>query len=297
LLRRRGRASGGSVGLGMSVGVRDAFGKPFALEAPARRIVSLIPSITEILFSLGAGDQVVGVTKFCTEPPEGIARKAKVGGPKNPRRDLILGLMPELVVANVEENHRSDVEAIRAAGVPVFVTYPRTVRDGIQLTRDLGALVGKTSSAEAIATSCEEALAAIEPRNAGRERVRVFCPIWRRPYMTINADTYMDSMLWTCGGENIFRDQPARYPTVDLAQMAALRPDMVLLPDEPYPFGRKHLEEFRDLADVPAVRAGRLHLLDGKILSWYGPRIAESLQTLTEILHAGSEGWRGGNDQ
>lgn len=281
----------------MSITVTDALGERFDLEAPARRIVSLIPSITEILFSLGAGDQVVGVTKFCTQPADGIARKAKVGGPKNPRRDAILGLMPDLVVANVEENHRTDVEAMRAAGVPVFVTYPRTVRDGIQLIRNLGALVGKLSSAEAIAASCEEALAEIEQPNVRRERVRVFCPIWRRPYMTINADTYMDSMLWTCGGENIFRDRPERYPTVDLAEMAALRPDMMLLPDEPFPFGRKHLEDFRGLADVPAVRAGHLHFVDGKILSWYGPRIAESLQALRKIFHAGSGRRRGGNDQ
>lgn len=272
----------------MGIGVRDALGQGFELGAPARRIVSLIPSITEILFSLGVGEQIVGVTKFCTEPAAAVRGKPKVGGPKNPRREAILGLMPDLVIANVEENHQADVDALRAAGVPVFVTYPRTVREGIQLIRDLGALVGKTSSADAIGAMGEEALAAIEQRTDGRERVRVFCPIWRRPYMTINADTYMDSMLWTCGGENIFRNSPDRYPTVDLAEMARLRPDVVLLPDEPFPFGQKHLEDFRGMADVPAILTGRLHFVDGKVLSWYGPRIAESLRTLTGILHAGS---------
>jgi ABC-type Fe3+-hydroxamate transport system substrate-binding protein len=272
----------------MSIGVLDAVGGRFELEAPARRIVSLIPSITEILFSLGVGDQIVGVTKFCTEPADGIARKVKVGGPKNPRRDTILDLMPDLAVANVEENHKEDVDALRAAGIPVFVTFPRTVREGIQLIRDLGALVGAPSSAEAIAASCEMVLDEIEQGNNRRERVRVFCPIWRRPYMTINADTFVDSMLWTCGGENIFRDCPERYPMVNLTKMAALRPDVVLLPDEPFPFEQRHLEDFRDLTDLPALRAGRLHLLDGKILSWYGPRIAGSLQTLTAILHDNS---------
>lgn len=269
----------------MGIAVRDAFGERIELGAPARRIVSLIPSITEILFSLGAGDQVAGVTTFCTEPPDGIATKPRIGGPKNPRVDAILGLNPDLVVANVEENHRRDVDALRAAGVRVFVTYPRTVREGIQLIRDLGALVEKRSRAEAIAASGGEALAEMEQRSAGLERVRVFCPIWRRPYMTINGDTYVDSTLRTCGGENVFRDRQERYPTVDLTELVALMPDVVLLPDEPFPFGPKHLEDFRGLAKVPAVRAGRLHCVDGKILSWYGPRIAESLRTLTKILH------------
>ncbi|HYL80647.1 MAG TPA: helical backbone metal receptor, partial [Candidatus Acidoferrum sp.] len=229
--------------------------------------------------------QVVGVTKFCTEPPDGTATKTRIGGPKNPRHDAILGLRPDLVVANVEENHRSDVEALRTARVPVFVTYPRTVREGIQLIRDLGALVEKRPSAEVIAASCEDALAEVEQLGAGRERMRVFCPIWRRPYMTINSDTYVDSVLRICGGENVFRDCGERYPTVDLTEMAARMPDVVLLPDEPFPFGPRHLEDFRGLTEVPAVRAGRLHCVDGKILSWYGPRIAESLRTLSSILH------------
>jgi ABC-type Fe3+-hydroxamate transport system substrate-binding protein len=275
----------------MSIAVKDAFGQPFALAAPARRIVSLIPSVTEILFSLEAGDRVVGVTKFCTDPAGGVKTKEKVGGPKNPHRDVILSLAPDLVVANIEENHKNDVEALQAARVPVFVTFPRTVPEGIQLIRDLGVLAGNPERAESIATSCEEAVAAVERADRGQKRVRVFCPIWRRPYMTINAETYVDSVLRTCGGENIFRDRPERYPTVSLAEMAALRPDVVLLPDEPFPFGRNHLEDFRDLVDVPAIAAGHLYFVDGKILSWYGPRIAQSLRTLAGILRErGAEG-------
>ncbi len=222
----------------MGVKVQDAFGRPFGLEGPARRIVSLIPSITETLFSLGAGDRVVGVSKFCTEPPEKIEAKTKVGGQKNPRLDAIVALKPDLVITNVEE----------------------------------------------IATACEAAMAEVERAVAGRARVRVFCPIWRGPYMTVNHDTYVNDVLHTCGGENIFRDRPDRYPTVALAEMAALKPEVILLPDEPFPFGEKHLDDFRTFPDVPAVRAGRLCLLDGKMVSWYGPRIAESLRTLTSIL-------------
>jgi len=143
----------------MSIAVKDAFGRPFELEEPASRIVSLIPSITETLFT-------------------------------------------------VEENRKPDVEAMWAAGLKVLVTYPRTVKEGIQLVRELGVLTATSDRAEEIATACE---AEVERAVAGRARVRVFCPIWRGPYMTINHDTY-------------------------------------------------------------------------KVLSWYGPRIAESLRTLTSIL-------------
>lgn len=268
----------------MALTVQDAFGQPFEMAEPARRIISLIPSITEIFFTLGVGDRVVGVTKFCTEPPEGVAGKPKVGGQKNPRVEAIIDLKPDLVVANVEENRKEHVEALRAVGLQVLVTYPRTVREGTRLIRDLGVLTATTDLAEAVAARCETALAEVEGAALGRPPVRVFCPIWRTPYMTINRDTFVNDMLRACGGENIFLDHPKRYPTVNLGEVAARRPEVILLPDEPFPFEEKHLAELHALGDVPAVRAGRLHLLDGKVLSWYGPRIAASLRTLSRLL-------------
>jgi ABC-type Fe3+-hydroxamate transport system substrate-binding protein len=126
----------------------------------------------------------------------------------------------------------------------------------------------------------------VELATAGRAPVRVFCPIWRNPYMTINRDTFIHDMLRACGGKNIFLDHPTRYPTVSLEEVAGRKPEVILLPDEPFPFAEKHLADLHALGDVPAVRAGRLHLLDGKVLSWYGPRIAESLRTLMGVLHA-----------
>jgi len=268
----------------MSLVVTDAFGRAFELAAPARRIVSLIPSITETLFRLGAGDRVVGVTKFCTEPPDGVATKPTVGGQKNPRVDFIIDLKPDLVVANVEENRKADVEALWAAGLSVLVTYPRTLREGIQLILDLGVLTATMGRAQALADACQATLEEVESGNAGRAPVRIFCPIWRGPYMTISGDTYVGDVLRACGGENIFRDHPKRYPTVTLQEMAALRPEVILLPDEPYPFAEKHLADFQAFPEVPAVRAHRVHLVDGKVLSWYGSRSAGSLPALAERL-------------
>jgi ABC-type Fe3+-hydroxamate transport system substrate-binding protein len=270
----------------MGLTVRDAFGRPFEVEGPACRIVSLIPSITETLFILGAGDRVVGVSKFCTDPPNGVATKTKVGGQKNPQIEAIIALKPDLVIANVEENHKRHVEAMWAARLRIFVTYPRTVREGIQLIRDLGILTGAGDRAQEIAAACEAARAEAEGVVAGQGPVRVFCPIWRGPYMTINRDTYIHDVLHTCGAENIFGDRVERYPTVTLAEMADRNPEIVLLADEPFPFGERHLEDFRGFPDVPAVRLGRVHFLDGKILSWYGPRIAESLGALADLVQS-----------
>jgi len=270
----------------MRVVVQDAFGRPCELAAPARRIVSLVPSITEALFGLGAGERVVGVSRFCTEPPDGVAARTKVGGQKDPELDTIMALNPDLVIANVEENRKEHVEAMQAAGLSLFVTFPRTLEEGIRLIRDLGVLTGESGRAETVARECESALAETRRVAAGRARVRVFCPIWRRPYMTISHDTYVHDVLRTCGGENIFHDRPERYPAVRLEEMAALQPEAILLPDEPFPFGEKHLADFRAFPGVPAVRNGRMHFLDGKILSWYGPRIPRSLRVLRETLAA-----------
>jgi ABC-type Fe3+-hydroxamate transport system substrate-binding protein len=114
--------------------------------------------------------------------------------------------------------------------------------------------------------------------------VAVFYPIWRGPYMTINGDTYIHDMLRVCGARNIFGDRPERYPTVTLDEVAARRPAVILLPDEPFRFRRAHLADFEVYAEIPAVRDGRIHLVDGKPFSWHGPRIAEALRTLPGLI-------------
>jgi ABC-type Fe3+-hydroxamate transport system substrate-binding protein len=264
--------------------VIDASGVALSLPAPPRRIVSLIPSITEILFAIGLGDAVVGCTIYCTEPAEGVATKTRIGGEKNPRLDQIRALEPDLVIANIEENLREHVEALRGWGIPVFVTYPRTVAAGVALVRALGAVTGAVGPASAMATPLERRLAEIGSQRGARSRV--FCPIWRHPYMTINADTYVHDMLAVCGGENVFGDRATRYPTVTVADVAEAKPAVILLPDEPYRFRRPHIADFASYADIPAVRDGRIHLIDGKLLSWYGPRIEQALHLLPPLLKA-----------
>ncbi|HEY7869014.1 MAG TPA: cobalamin-binding protein [Methylomirabilota bacterium] len=250
----------------------------------ARRIVSLIPSITEILFAIGAGERVVGCTIYCTEPAEGVATKTRVGGEKNPKLELIRDLGADLVIANVEENVREHVETLRAWGIAVHVTYPRTVAEGIRLVGELGELLEAGSRAREIETALRARHDEVRAAAAGRRPRRVFCPIWRRPYMTINRDTYVHDMLAVAGGENVFASAAKRYPEVTLEEVAAAAPEVVLLPDEPYRFRAVHRGDFAAYPGMPAVRDGRLPLVDGKLLSWYGPRIAEALRVLPPLL-------------
>jgi ABC-type Fe3+-hydroxamate transport system substrate-binding protein len=262
----------------------DASGVPLALARPPRRIVSLIPSTTETLCALGLADRLVGVTVYCVEPREALRGKTRIGGEKNPDLAKIRALAPDLVVANVEENVREHIEALRAAGVPVWVTYPRTATGAIAMIRELGALTGTGARADALAGALERRLAEVRAAAARRPPVSVFYAIWRNPWMTVGRDTYVHDVLAVCGGRNVFGDHGDRYPAVTLAEVAARRPAVILLPDEPFRFRRAHLADFAPYGDVPAVEAGRIHLVDGKPFAWHGPRLKDALETIPALL-------------
>jgi ABC-type Fe3+-hydroxamate transport system substrate-binding protein len=286
----------------------DTLGRAIQIAHTPQRLVSLVPSITEVLFSFGCGPQVVGITDYCTEPATAVAAKTKIGGTKNPDIAAILALRPEFVFAVAEENRRQDVEQLAAAGVAVYVFAPRTVCDGIDLLWRVADLVDCRSEVAGQIQAIEQDYAETVALVARHQRVRVFCPIWKDPYMTINEDTYVHDVLQVCGGENIFAhrqrrfplaadlgqrpeamserstERDRRYPRVTLEEMATLRPEVVLLPDEPYAFSAADMADFTPFPEVPAVRDGRIFLIDGKMVSWYGPRIGRSLRTLRTLL-------------
>lgn len=262
----------------------DASGVTVELARPPRRIVSLVPSTTELLCALGLQDVVVGVTVYCVEPRDAVRQKVKIGGEKNPDLEKIRALDPDLVVANIEENRREDIDRLRAWSIPVWVAYPRTVAEGLGFIGELGALTGAARRARTLLRELGPLHERVRTASARRTPVAVFYPIWRGPYMTINRETYIHDMLRVCGGRNIFADRPERYPTVTLDEVAALRPEVILLPDEPFRFRRAHVADFDAHPEVPAVRDGRIHLVDGKRFSWHGPRIAEALRTVPELM-------------
>lgn len=257
---------------------------PRAVAASPRRIVSLVPSLTELLFALGAGEAVVAVTRYCTDPPDRVAAVAKVGGTKNPDVAAVVALRPDLVVMNAEENRREDFDALTAAGLTVLVTEPKTVDDGVRLVADLGAAVGRGPEGARLGAAQEAGVAAVRVAVAGRAVVPYFCPIWRKPWMAFNADTYAHDLLRTAGGRNVVAAYDDRYPVVALADVAAAAPAVVLLPDEPYRFAARDLPALARLAETAPLAVERARFVDGKALSWYGLRIADAVATFARLF-------------
>ncbi len=265
----------------------DGLGRTVEVNSPPRRIVSLVPSLTEALFVIGVGEAVVGVTDFCVEPREAVAARTKVGGTKTLDVVRVEALRPDLVVASAEENRKEDIQALVEAGLRVFVTLPTTVAGAIDLLEQVAAMTGAAKEGACVVAEAREVLGELESFNEGREPVRTFSPIWRNPWMTIGPGTYMHDFITACGGDNVFGLRHERYPRVQLSEMTERDPEVVLLPDEPYPFGPKHVPEISAFREVSAVRHGRIYLLEGKHLCWYGPRIAGSLRHVSGLMAGG----------
>jgi ABC-type Fe3+-hydroxamate transport system substrate-binding protein len=268
----------------------DSLGRELRLGGPPQRIVSLVPSLTETLFALGCGTRLVGVTDFCVHPAEGVAAKARVGGTKNPALAAIAQLRPDLVLANKEENRRRDVERLERAGVPVWVGDARDVSGAIAEVRALGRLCEAAATGEALAARLETALRAARA-GAPVPPVRCLALIWKAPYMGVGPDTFASDLLAQCGGANVLSAGAGarRYPRLDAARIGALAPELILLPTEPYAFAEEDRRELLAL-DCAAARAGQVHVVEGELLTWYGPRIARALEVFGALLRAAARG-------
>ncbi|GIV59657.1 MAG: iron ABC transporter [Rhodothermaceae bacterium] len=253
----------------------DARGHTLRLETPPRRIVSLVPSQTELLAELGLDAAVVGVTRFCVHPAAWKSRKTIVGGTKQVRIDRVRALQPDLVLANREENTRADVEAIETFA-PVFVTDVCDLPGALAMIRTVGRLTGRAERAERLAGRIASAFAALPPFPP----CRAVYLIWRNPYMTVGGDTFIHDMMARAGFVNVFAGH-TRYPVVTEAEMAAAAPDVILLSSEPYPFREKHRDALR--AVLPGLP---LHFVDGEFFSWYGSRLRHAPAYFTRLRRA-----------
>jgi ABC-type Fe3+-hydroxamate transport system substrate-binding protein len=284
----------------------------YQMEKPVdyvpQRVVSLVPSVTESLFDLNIGSRVIGVTDYCTRPAEAVRRLPRVGGTKNPNVEAIIALRPDLVIMNQEENRKADADALQAAGVPIWVTHPNTVREALDLLWTIMDLFEEPSMVPRVRL-IEVAYEWTRGVTAEQIPRRVFVPIWRDPWMTFNRHTYIHDLLYTCGVENVFaererrypldadlgraeplpaddarlEDRDRRYPRISMDEVIAAQPDIVLLPDEPYVFTQSDADEIAQL-DIPAARNGQIHLVDGSLLTWHGTRIAYALRDLPPLL-------------
>jgi ABC-type Fe3+-hydroxamate transport system substrate-binding protein len=262
----------------------DDLGLKLELERPPARIVSLVPSWTETLFKLRADDLVAGVTRFCVEPAGKLGGIPKIGGTKNPNIREILKLAPDLVIANAEENRREDIERLREQGVPVLTTYPRTVPGAVESMLRIGRALDRDAQAAALAREIALVVSGIEAGLGvwSKLRLRVFCPIWKKPWMAFNGDTYAHDVLRMMGFNNVYAAAGERYPRTTIEDAVEHRPDIVLLPDEPYVFDQRDVEELK--AELPPALGRRVLLIGGRDLHWYGVHMVEGLRSLNERL-------------
>jgi ABC-type Fe3+-hydroxamate transport system substrate-binding protein len=238
-------------------------------DYPPKRIVSTVPSQTELLFYLGLDEEVVGITKFCVHPREQFRAKKKIGGTKQLKLEEIAALNPDLIIGNKEENQQEQMEWLMER-FPVWMSDIYNLSDATAMIRSVSQLVGKELSGAALAQQISdsfEGLAGIKPRKTAYL-------IWKGPYMAAASDTFIDHIMGWGGLENVFSEKK-RYPAVTLTQLKDASPELLLLSSEPYPFKQKHVEEFQK--ELPNTR---VMPVDGELFSWYGNRLLQTADYL-----------------
>lgn len=228
-----------------------------------KRIVSVVPSQTELLYDLGLGDRVVGISKFCVHPFEWFRSKEKVGGTKTILITNLRKLKPDLVIANKEENEREQIEEI-AQFCPVHTTDVKNVQDALAMITEVGEITGTQTAAANLRARIEQHLAEVKVEGPLKRAAYL---IWRNPYMVAGGDTFVNDMLKHAGYTNIFSDM-TRYPSLSAAELAEANPECILLSSEPYPFKEKHAEELAEICPNATIR-----MVDGELYSWYGSRL------------------------
>ena len=246
------------------------------LEIPPspRRIISLVPSQTELLFDLGLEREVVGVTKFCVHPREWRKRKNIIGGTKHFHLDRIRSLKPDLIIGNKEENYREGIEELDKE-FPVWMSDINTLADALQMIEQLSEITGFAEQGKRIIEEIEGGFNQLQPLNSP---ISCLYLIWRNPFMGVGGNTFIDDMLGGCGFNNMLAVH-GRYPELPEGEIKRLNPRLVLLSSEPYPFKEKHIHEIKKLCPEAEVL-----LVDGEMFSWYGSRLCQSFSYFQSLL-------------
>ncbi len=293
----------------MILRIQDDMKRDLTFGVAPKRIVSLVPSDTFSVAALGCGDRLVGRTDYCELPSDVVAKLPSVGGTKNSRVEAIVELAPDLVIANQEENTKSDLEALAARGVKVYVAFPKRAADGLAHLARLARIlrVEREPGVRELLKRGYEVIREAEEARATIVPLRTFCPIWMDPLMTIHGETFISDMLDLAGGANVFVDRQrryplaadlgkqkplppektagrdVRYPRVTLDEVVERAPELVLLPDEPHPFTEQDAAVFRGLT-IPAASRDAVVRTGGKDLCWYGAQTIEGLPRLRALV-------------
>ena len=242
---------------------------------PYKKIVSLVPSLTELLFDLGLGDSVKGRTRFCVHPKEEVESVPIIGGTKNPRIDKIRAIEPDLVIANKEENREEDVEGLREF-TEVMVTEISNINEALFAIHDIGWKCGVQEKAKKLISDIQK-----EMENVPDEpTLSAAYFIWRKPWMSVGHDTYIHSVLSHWNLENVYADK-VRYPNTSLQELSLKKPQIILLSSEPYPFKEKHIKEVKQF-----ISGSSVVLVNGEWFSWYGSRMLKAFRRLNVLRRA-----------
>lgn len=248
---------------------------PSLPDGMPQRIVSLVPSQTELLYNLGLESQVAGITKFCIHPPHWRKSKVVVGGTKSIHPHKIDALQPDLIIANKEENVKEQVEAL-AQRYRVYVSDISTLQDAIKMMEDIGKLTHTEATADKIITAIRNNFESLRPQ----QRIRTAYLVWRNPWMTVGGDTFIHDMLKRAGLDNIYADKK-RYPVITMEDLSRSNCELLLLSSEPYPFQQKHINELQHL--LPGTL---IVLADGEMFSWYGSRLLHAPDYYKQLLQS-----------
>lgn len=252
--------------------VKDQLQRDVKLERPARRIVSLVPSLTELLVDLGLEEQLVGVTRFCVHP-EHIRKKASiVGGTKQVRNKKIRKLQPDLIIANKEENQKEDIKALEGI-CSVHVSDVKSITDCLELIPQYGQLTDTEDSARRIDHQLKEKYDDFKDLAHKQSQLKVAYLIWKDPWMVVGGDSFIHEMLSINNYENIFKDK-SRYPEIDPQELQ--KADLVFLSTEPYPFKEEHIDEL-------PIDKSKVKIVDGEYFSWYGSRLLSAFDYFKEL--------------
>lgn len=254
--------------------VQDQMGRRIALSKSPKRIISLVPSQTELLFDLGLADSIVGITKFCIHPKEKIRNISKIGGTKKFDFEKIEALKPDLIIGNKEENYPEGIEKL-AQKYPVWLSDIYSLADALQMIQAIGELTHKNTEASTLCEQIQQNFSQL-PKITSNKTVAYL--IWQKPYMVAAKHTFIDAMLTEIGLSNIFEDKE-RYPEISIAELSEKQPDYIFLSSEPYPFKEKHIFKLQNTCPK-----SKILLVDGEMFSWYGSRLLKSCFYFQELL-------------
>jgi iron complex transport system substrate-binding protein len=267
--------------------LRDMLGREVTLPAPPARIVSLVPSVTEIVFSLGAEDRLVGRTDFCDYPPA-VRTKPSVGGMVNPNLETLVALKPDLVVATDEGNREETARQLARLRIPTYLVHANRIAETVDLIERIGELTGRRTAVPRLTGEMLRRVEAVRRAVAPYPRPRVLYVLWPEPLIVPGRSSILTELIEVAGGTSITAGDGDAYPRFSLEAAVARAPEVIILADHSTgssTAGRPAPEKWQRLASVPAIRAGRLHSADLSILHRYGPRVPDGLETLARIIH------------